>query len=140
MPLTAMYIKLFFPCRFPQKIPWWYWASCTFLFYILANMAQPVWEEEWEPLVTCRAMGHLPNLHNFLQPEWFSVSNWQTFTLQDVYLMPKTEYRLVNMTALLTFSYRPPKVRSWAPIEILISIAASRVTYLHALPTSISRA
>lgn len=58
-----------------------------------------------------------------------------------MYPMTKTEYKLVNMTALLTFSYCPLKARSlsWAPTEILISIAASRVN-LHALPTAISNA
>lgn len=101
--------------------------------------SQPASEEEWEPLVTCRAMDHLPNLHNLLQLDKFWVSKWQTFFPQELYSMTKTEYRLVNMTALLTFSYCPPKVRSLpcTPTEIPISTAASRVTcympFLHPL-------
>lgn len=70
------------------------------------------------------------------------MSNWQTFILQEMYPMTKTENRLVSMTALLTFSYCPTKVQSLprAPTEILISIADRRVTYLHDLPTLISNA
>lgn len=49
---------------------------------------------------------------------------------------------VVNRTSLLTFNYCPPKVGSLplAPTEILINVAASRVTYLRDLPTSISNA